>query len=132
MSETDKELYARDIPICVENFELIARKYRPVLLSNISKIHKLYEKNYRLEYNDLLQEALLALYKCIKQFKKDKGVYFGVYLKAALANSLRCFCRNTLPHRFIKDDEKSTIEKPVFKCKQINVGSLEDLPNYNS
>ena len=127
-----KDIYKQEIPLLMENFELLEQKFKPLILSNIAKINKMYDKNSRLEYQDLYQEARYALFKCIKQFDPSNGAHFAIYLKAAISNSLKSYCRNELPHRFVKDEEKSTPEKSHFKCKQVNVGSLEELPHYKT
>lgn len=120
-----------DIPIAVENFEALAKKYKPVILANIKRIHKLNSSNPQVEYDDLYQEGLIALYESIKNFKSDKGVYFGVYLKVAISNRLKCFCRNFLPHKYVKDKEMTEVAgKPKFKRIQIQVSTLDDVKSY--
>lgn len=120
-----------EIEICVENFELLALKYRPVILSNIRKIHKMYLNYPQIEFDDLYQEGLIALYQSIENFDNTRGIFFGVYLKVAIANKLKCFCRNFLPHRYVKDEAKSIEKgKTEFKRLLINVGTLDDAKSY--
>ena len=120
-----------DISITLENFELLAKKYKPVILANIKRVHKMHESSFRVEFDDLMQEGLIALHDAIKNYNPTKGVYFGVYLKVAIGNRLKCFCRNTLPHYYSKDIEKSTPEKPKFKRERVQVGSIDDIKNYS-
>ena len=128
---TEYKLDTQDIPITLENYEALAKKYRPVILSNIKRIHKMHFNQPQVEYEDLYQEGLIALYKAIKEFNPEKGVYFGVYLKVAIANSLKCFCRNFLPHRYMKDKEETEKKgKPTFKRIAIHVGTLDDVKSY--
>lgn len=121
----------QDIPITLENFEALSKKYNPVILANIKRIHKMHQSNPQVEFDDLRQEGLIALYESIKNFKPEKGVYFGVYLKVAISNRLKCFCRNFLPHRYMKDkDETERKGKPTFKRIPIHVGTLDDVKSY--
>lgn len=126
----ENELHLTDIAIHLDNFELLAKKYRPVILANIKRIHKMHESSPRVEYEDLYQEGLIALHDSIKNFNPERGVYFGVYLKVAIANKLKCYCRNFLPHYYSKDLEKSTPEKPKFKRERVQVGTIDDLKSY--
>jgi RNA polymerase sigma factor (sigma-70 family) len=129
--KTEYKLDTQDIEIKLENYEALAKKYRPVILSNIKRIHKMHLNQPQVEYDDLYQEGLIALYESIKNFKPDKGVYFGVYLKVAISNRLKCFCRNFLPHRYMKDKEQTDLKgKPQFKRIPIQVSTLDDVKSY--
>ena len=86
-----------DIAIHLDNFELLAKKYRPLIISIIRKVQKIYSNYSASEYEDLYQEGLIALYQSINNFDPTKGVFFGLYLKVALSNSLRYYFRNFLP-----------------------------------
>ncbi len=123
MSENQKN--QEDIAIHLDNFDALAKKYRPVILANIKNIWKMYDNNPKVEYEDLYQEGLLALYDSIRLFKPDMGVYFGYYLKIAIGNKIKCYCRNYLPHYYTKDHENSTPAKPKFKRQRVDVGSIE-------
>lgn len=119
-----------DIPIAIENFDALSKKYRPVIMANIKRIHKMHEASPRVEYDDLYQEGLWALWQSIENFDSTRGVYFGVYLKVAIANRLKNYCRNYLPHFYSKDHEKSTAEKSKFKREKVSVGSIDDVKSY--
>ena len=122
-----KKYNTQDIPITLENFEALSKKYNPVILSNIKRIHKIHYSNPKVEFDDLKQEGLIALYEAIKNFKPERGVYFGVYLKVAISNRLKCFIRNYLPHKYSKDHEETARKgKPTFKRIAINVTTLDD------
>ena len=125
--KSEYKLNVQEIEIKLENYDALAKKYRPVILSNIKRIHKQHLQQPAVEYDDLYQEGLLALFESIKNFKPEKGVYFGVYLKVAISNRLKCFCRNFLPHRYVKDKEMTEIKgKPTFKRIAINVTTIDD------
>jgi RNA polymerase sigma factor (sigma-70 family) len=119
-----------DIPIHMDNFEALAKKYKPVILSQIKKIHKQHENSPSVEYDDLYQEGLYALWNCIDNFNPERGVYFGVYLKVAIGNRLSCYCRTFLPGYYAKDTDKSTDEKTMFKRVKVQVGTLDDVKSY--
>ena len=124
-------LIKSDVAITLDNFELLALKYKPVILSNIRNIHKMYMNYPQVEFDDLYQEGLIALYQAIENFDNTRGIFFGVYLKVAIANKLKCFCRNYLPHFYQRDDEKTLKSgKPEFRRILINVGTLDDSKSY--
>jgi RNA polymerase sigma factor (sigma-70 family) len=126
----EQEKINEEIAIHIDNFDSLAKKYRPVILANIKRVHKMYESHCRVEFDDLFQEGLMALYDSINNFNPDRGVYFGVYLKVAIANKLKCYCRNFLPHYYSKDIENSTPEKPKFKRERVSVSTLDDVKSY--
>jgi RNA polymerase sigma factor (sigma-70 family) len=126
----EQEKIHEEVDIIIDNFEVLAKKYRPLILANIKRVHKMYESNARVEFDDLFQEGLMALYDSIKNFDKTRGVYFSLYLKVAIGNKLKSYCRNYLPHYYSKDVENSTPEKPKFKRERVNVGALDDIKSY--
>src|ERR1039457_4307223 len=125
------KLDTTNIEIKLENYDLLVKKYRPVILSNIKRIHKLHLSQPQVEYDDLFQEGCIALYESIKNFKPERGVYFGVYLKVAISNRLKCFCRNFLPHRYVKDKEMTEAKgRPSFRRIAIHVSTIDDIKSY--
>jgi DNA-directed RNA polymerase specialized sigma subunit len=126
----ENEKVNEEIAIHLDNFDTLAKKYRPVILANIKRVHKLYESHARVEFDDLYQEGLIALHDSIKHFNPDRGVFFGLYLKIAIGNKLKCYCRNFLPHYYVKDTENSTPEKPKFKRERVNVSTLDDVKSH--
>jgi len=120
-----------DIPVILENFEIFSIRFKPLIYKNIKRIWKIHYSNPQVEFDDLQQEGLIALYESIKNFKPEKGVYFGVYLKVAISNRLKCFIRNYTPHRYTKDHEATVLKgKPTFKRIPINVTSIDDGQSY--
>jgi len=96
--------YIADPDIIMGNFDILSKKYRPLMWKYIRLIYNMHSK--AVEINDLEQEANIALMNCIKNFDKGRKVYFQVYLGKAVLNKLLCYCRNTLPHYYKKDPEK--------------------------
>jgi len=117
-----------EIAITVENFDALAEKYAPLIKKNISLVFRIHNKDQRLAYEDLYQEGLMALWDSVKKFDPIKfpGVFFGVYLKVAIQNQLKCYARDYLPAIY-KKDYKKTLEKgkPMFKRIPITVLSYE-------
>jgi DNA-directed RNA polymerase specialized sigma subunit len=120
-----------DIPVILENFEIFSIRFTPLILKNISRMRKIHYNNPQVEKEDLHQEGLMALYESIKNFNPERGVYFGVYLKVAISNRMKCFIRNYTPHRYTKDHEETVLKgKPTFKRIPINVTSIDDGQSY--
>ena len=117
-----------DIPIEMANFDLLQKQYMPLILSTMRRVESFNKFNFRLERDDLAQEAAISLFKAIKTYDASTGIYFGYYLKKCIENNLKTFARDTLPHYYEKNKEKSTKEKPVFKCVQVTVGQTDDIP----
>jgi DNA-directed RNA polymerase specialized sigma subunit len=114
--------YVPDPEITFENFDILAKKYRPLIHRHIRLMHQMHGKT--VETADLEQEALMALFNAIRNFDPERKVYFPVYLSKAILNKLLCYCRNVLPHFWIKDPER----EGKFKRKKVYVDSLDD-PN---
>lgn len=116
-----------DIPVEMANFELLQKQYMPLILSTMRRVESFNNFSFRLERDDLAQEAAISLFKAINSYDPSTGIYFGYYLKKCIENNLKTYARDTLPHYFEKNKEKSTREKPVFKCVQVSVGQFEDV-----
>lgn len=114
-----------EIPIIMENFELLKKKYRPLMWRYIRLVHNMHNKS--VEFDDLEQEADWALWNSIKNFDDTRNVFFPVYLGKAVLNRLLCYCRNYLPHFYKKDPEK----EGKFKRVKVNVDTLDDPNTYN-
>lgn len=114
--------YTPDPEISVENFDLLAKKYRPLMHRHIRLVHQMHSK--AVDPADLEQEALMALLNAIRNFDPERRVYFPVYLSKAIMNKLLCYCRNYLPHYYKKDPDRPG----KFKRKKVYVDTLDD-PN---
>lgn len=121
---SDKKVYAyiADPDITFENFDILAKKYRPLMWKYIRMVYNSHSK--AVEIADLEQEALIALLNSIKNFDAERKVYFQVYLAKAVLNKLLCYCRNTLPHYYKKDPER----EGKFLRVKVFVETLDD-PN---
>ena len=70
-------------------FELLSAKYRPLLISAVNGIMS--AKSFSLsesDRDDLMQEALLALYKAACSYKQQDNVRFGLYAKVCIRNGV--------------------------------------------
>ena len=102
-------------------------QHKPLILKNVKHVNGLNHDNPEIEWDDLHQEALFALFDAIRNFDPIKfpTIYFGHYLKIAIANKLKCYYRNFGPHKYIKDKEETELRgKPTFKRIAINVQSF--------
>lgn len=120
-----------EIDIKMENFPELAKKYHNAINAGVRRVQKMYGKHSSLDENDLYQEGMIALFKSIEKFNPERGVFFGYYLKAAINNSLKTHCRNFLPHKYVKDIEKTELEgKQKFKRIAIDVDTLDNGNSY--
>lgn len=122
LAETVRPEYVEEIDITLDNFELLSKKYRPLMWRHIRVVWQMHGK--AVELADLEQEALIALLNAIKNFDPTRKVYFPVYLSKAILNKLLCYCRNYLPHYYKKDPER----EGKFKRIKVHVDTLDD-PN---
>jgi DNA-directed RNA polymerase specialized sigma subunit len=115
-----------DLEISLDNFEAVAKTYRPLMLKCISFAFHAHHNHPFLDFDDLYQEALLAVYNSIKNWDPQRGVYFVLYLKQAIQNSLRMYCRQTIPHFYVKTNEKYESGSTKFKWNIVDVNYIED------
>ena len=70
-------------------FELLSAKYTPLLVSTVSGIMKAGAFSLsESDRDDLMQEALLALYKAARSYKSQDNVRFGLYAKICIRNGI--------------------------------------------
>ena len=70
-------------------YELLSAKYRPLLISAVDGIMNV--RSFSLsecDREDLMQEALLALYKAACSYKQQDNVRFGLYAKVCIRNGV--------------------------------------------
>lgn len=70
-------------------FDMLYGMYRPLLRSSVSKVLKM--NCFRLgdsDWDDLMQEALLSLYKAACSYNEQDNVQFGLYAQICIRNSL--------------------------------------------
>lgn len=118
----------REIEISQANFNQIAKNYKPLIYTLVRQVFVAWGSPTLVDYEDLHQEALIAIWDSIRLWDPHRGCYFGVYLKAAIYNRLRCYLRDTLPHFYRKDPDKTRLTgKPQFKRIAVSVGSLPEV-----
>ena len=70
-------------------FEQLSQQYLPLILSVVNAV---ISRNYTTismsDKDDLMQEALLAIYKAARTYKQDGNVSFGAYAKACVRNGV--------------------------------------------
>lgn len=70
-------------------FEVIASRFRPLLISTVNGVMSV--RAFSLsdsDRDDLMQEALLALYKAVCSYKEQDKVRFGLYAKVCIRNGV--------------------------------------------
>ena len=70
-------------------FELLSAKYRPLLISAVNGVMAFGSFSLaECDREDLMQEALLALYKAACSYKEQDNVRFGLYAKVCIRNGV--------------------------------------------
>ena len=78
-------------------FDLLIKKYEPLLVSRISA-HKLDSMSDQ-DVEDMRQEALIIFYNAVCSFDADtRDIEFGLYAKICLENGLISFVRSYVRH----------------------------------
>ena len=70
-----------------EAWKIMMEKYEPLLKYLAKKNKKTYGAKTSIDYEDLLQEMRITLYKTIKIYKTDKNNRFYPYLSTSLKNT---------------------------------------------
>ena len=73
--------------------DILLKKYLPVIKS-ISSEYYLKYKNYCCEYDDFLQEAIIAFQSAISNYNESKDVLFYSFAIMCVRRRLITFCRN--------------------------------------
>lgn len=74
----------------IEMTDELVQKYKGLLKERVSAIMKPQDKEntWRIEYQDLLQEAYLAMANACSKFDPDRGIQFSTYLQKVVDNHL--------------------------------------------
>ncbi|MBQ3489712.1 MAG: sigma-70 family RNA polymerase sigma factor [Clostridia bacterium] len=114
-------------------FDVIYSRYKPLVESLTQK----YGKKYSLpevEFNDIKQEALIALFYAIWDYRPNEEVTFGMYAKVCIRNRIisyiRCFLENDVPLS-LEEMENDWEEQPDFLTPEHIVISKESLCTLN-
>lgn len=93
---------------------LLLSKYYNNIKAIVFK-YKTYIKNSRLEYSDVLQEALLAFFKSIESYEVNEKVKFNTYFNSVIDRKIRDYIRKNNSKKekvfnqalSLEDEEKS-------------------------
>ena len=93
---------------------LLLSKYYNNIKAIVFK-YKTYIKNSRLEYSDVLQEALLAFFKSIESYEVNEKVKFNTYFNSVIDRKIRAYIRKNNSEKekafnqalSLEDEEKS-------------------------
>lgn len=104
-------------------FELIREQYAPLLLTMVSKV---LANESKIEFDDLMQEASLALFQAALSFDlSQKQVTFGLYSKICVRNRLISVVRKHRKRDSSARDSKMPV--PIAERKSARRAGLGDL-----
>lgn len=86
--DEDKTLINNVMADDSEIFAIAIDKYGKMLHSIVNK-YQLECGDYKLNYEDMYQEAMIALYDACKQYKCDKGVKFSTFVYTVVERKVR-------------------------------------------
>lgn len=105
-----------------ESREIIFNKYIPIV-RRIASDHLALAKMARIEYEDLVQEGLIALNEAINKYNERSGVLFYTFLCVCVERRILTYCRkmNSSKHYLLNtslDDEYiySVSDNDVFEA----------------
>ena len=114
------------------SFNAIYSLYTPLIESLTQKYGKQFSVS-DVEFDDIKQEALIALYHAALNYTPNEEVTFGMYAKICIRNKIisyiRCFLENDVP--LFLDERENEPEKPDFDTPEQIVISKESLCNLN-
>lgn len=73
--------------------DIMYEKYKPVIMQLAAKYYAKV-KNCGVEYDDLVQEGMIALNRAIMSYKDDCGAMIYTYILVCLERHLITYCRN--------------------------------------
>jgi DNA-directed RNA polymerase specialized sigma subunit len=86
-----------NIEIIESNFEQIAIQCESMIRGIIAVTLKKYQNHYGLEFDDLRQVALMALWRAVKIYKDDKGMKFTTFATTLINQRFVNYTRDYLP-----------------------------------
>ena len=114
------------------SFEAIYSLYVPLIDSMTRSCCKRYGI-CESEYDDVRQEALIALYNAALTYETNKDVTFGAYAKICIRNKIlsyiRCFLENDIP--VSPDDRENDWDEPDLDTPEQIIISKESLCHLN-
>lgn len=75
------------------SLDLLFEKYTPILKNIANEFYQRYN-SYGYDYEDFVQEAMIAFQKAINSFNEDKDTLFYSFVIICIRRSLLTFCRN--------------------------------------
>lgn len=73
--------------------DILYEKYLPVIKGIAKDFHKVYEK-YGYDFDDFVQEGLIAFQKALTNFNDDKNALFYTFVTMCVKRAMLTFCRN--------------------------------------
>lgn len=103
--------------------DILYEKYLPIIKSIANEFYQKY-KNYGYDYDDFVQEGMIAFQKSIINYNESRNVLFYTFTVVCIRRSLLTFCRN------ITRSKKAFISSnhvPIEKYENILLDSRSDI-----
>ena len=114
------------------SFNAIYALYTPLIESLTQKYGKQFSVS-DVEFDDIKQEALIALYHAVLTYKPNEEVTFGMYAKICIRNKIisyiRCFLESDVPLPL--EDREIDLDEPDFNTPEQIIISKESLCSLN-
>ena len=78
--------------------DILYQKYLPVIRNLANEFYSRYF-NYGYDYEDFLQEAIVAFHRAVLAYNEDKDSLFYTFVVVCIRRSLLSFCRNVTSSR---------------------------------
>ena len=115
---------------------LLLSKYYNNIKAIVFK-YKTYIKNSRLEYSDVLQEALLAFFKSIESYEVNEKVKFNTYFNSVVDRKIRDYIRknNSKKEKAFNqalslEDEKNPLNLLINYEEDIDLKNMLSIEEY--
>ena len=104
--------------------EILFKKYRPLLMGIAKKFHNLF-KNTGYDFNDLVQEAMIAFSSAINTFDEKKDALFFTYAKTCVERRLYSLIKSSSRNKYQLLNESFSVDLLADDAKSLE-NLLED------
>lgn len=113
--------------------DILFEKYLPIIKSLASEYYQKYD-SYGYDYEDFVQEALVAFQKSLVSFDEAKDTLFYTFTVVCIRRSLLSFCRNiTNSKKNISNNNLLSVDEyeNVIEDVDSNISSITDILEVN-
>ena len=104
--------------------EILFKKYRPLLMGIAKKFYNLF-KNTGYDFNDLVQEAMIAFSSAINTFDEKKDALFFTYAKTCVERRLYSLIKSSSRNKYQLLNESFSVDLLADDAKSLE-NLLED------